>query len=199
VLLLVLSAASGIEALLGHSVFIYIYLLSGLAGSSSVLLFSQNPDPISCATAATVGLVGGMVGYELANMEIVQKSLASRHSKAEDGKQGSSTLRKPWGAVGIVGLMLGLGMLPGSMVDNTAHIGGLLMGLALGYGMGPRFTLVQEVDIPVGSMLVPDDAPATQVVLDRRTGLERTLVGAGAAGLLVALLVVGSAARSTLG
>lgn len=29
--------------------------------------------------------------------------------------------------------------------------------------MGPRFTLVQEVDIPVGSMMVPDDAPATQV------------------------------------
>lgn len=192
-------AAVGIEALLGHSVFIYIYLISGLAGSSSVLLFSQNPDPISCATAATVGLVGGMVGYELANMEIVQKSLASRRSKAEDGKQGSSTLRKPWGAIGIVGLMLGLGLLPGSMVDNTAHIGGLLTGLALGYFMGPKFTLVQEVDIPVGSMMVPDDAPATQVVLDRRTGLERALVGAGAVGLLAAVLIFGSAARGVVG
>ena len=51
----------------------------------------------------------------------------------------------------------------GSMVDNTAHVGGLLAGLALGFTMGPRFTLVQEVDIPVGSMTVPDDAPATQV------------------------------------
>jgi membrane associated rhomboid family serine protease len=177
----------------------YIYLVSGLAGSSAVLLFSQNPDPISCATAATTGLIGGMVGYELANMEIVQQSLSSRRSKAEDGKQGSSTLRKPWGAVGITGLTLGLGLLPGSMVDNTAHIGGLLMGLALGYFMGPRFTLVQEVDIPVGSMLVPDDAPSTQVVLDRRTGLERALVGAGAVGVLAGLLVLGSAAKSVVG
>lgn len=195
----VLLCVSGIEALLGHSVFIYIYLLSGLAGSSSVLLFSNSPDPISCATAATVGLIGGMVGYELANSEIVKKSLNSRRSKAEDGKQGSSTLRKPWAGVGIVCLMLGLGVLPGSMVDNTAHVGGLLTGLTLGYLMGPRFTLVQEVDIPVGSMMVPDDAPATQVVLDRRSGLERTLVGAGAVGLLAGVLIVGSAAKSALG
>jgi predicted membrane-bound spermidine synthase len=182
---------AGIEALLGHSVFIYIYLISGLAGSSAVMLFSQNPDPVSCATAATVGLVGGMVGYELANMPIVQMSLASRRSKAEDGKHGSSTLRKPWGAVGVVGLMLGLGLLPGSMVDNTAHVGGLLTGLALGFLLGPKFTLVQEVDIPVGSMMVPEDCPATQVVLDRRTGLERALVGAGAVGALAAVLVLG--------
>lgn len=85
-----------------------------------MLLFSDSLDPVSCATAATVGLIGGMVGYELSNMEIVKKSLDSRRSKAEDGKQGSSALRKPWGAVGIVGLMLGLGMLPGSMVDNVS-------------------------------------------------------------------------------
>lgn len=195
---LLILCLAGIEALLGHSVFIYIYLISGLVGSSSVLLFSQTLDPISCATAATIGLVGGMVGYELANMDIVQQSLASRRSKAEDGKQGSSTLRKPWGAVGIVGLMLGLGVLPGSMVDNTAHIGGLLTGLVLGFCMGPKFTLVQEIDIPVGSMMVPDDADATVVVLDRRTGLERALVGAGAVGLLAVLLSVGSAAKDVL-
>lgn len=38
-----------------------------------------------------------------------------------------------------------------------------------------------------------------QVVLDRRTGLERGLVGAGAVGVLTALLVFGSAAKSMLG
>jgi hypothetical protein len=60
-------------------------------------------------------------------------------------------------------------------------------------------TPAQEIDIPVGSMTVPDDAPATVVVLDRRTNLSRALAGAGAAGLLAALLVVGGAAKHALG
>lgn len=85
------------------------------------------------------------MGYELRNQEIVKQSLKSRRSKAEDGKQGSSTLRKPFGAFGVVCLMLGLGFIPGSMVDNTAHVGGLLAGIGLGYTLGPNFTIIQEV------------------------------------------------------
>eukprot|EP00878_Enallax_costatus_P016357 GHUV01017157.1.p1 GENE.GHUV01017157.1~~GHUV01017157.1.p1 ORF type:complete len:266 (+),score=75.61 GHUV01017157.1:684-1481(+) len=51
----------GIEALLGHSAFLYIYVLSGLAGSAAVMLLSGGDDPTACATAASVGLVGAMV------------------------------------------------------------------------------------------------------------------------------------------
>jgi membrane associated rhomboid family serine protease len=40
-------------------------------------------------------------------------------------------------------LLLGLGFMPGSMVDNAGHVGGLLAGVALGYGMGPKFSLIQ--------------------------------------------------------
>lgn len=75
----------------------------------------------------------------------MKQSVKSRHSKAEDGKQGSSTLRRPFAAFGVVCLIFALGFLPGSMVDNTAHVAGLLAGVGLGYGMGPNFTLIQEV------------------------------------------------------
>jgi membrane associated rhomboid family serine protease len=136
-------AAAGIEALLGHSVFMYVYLFSGLAGSAAVTLLSDPSTPVAGATAATVGLVGAMVGYELRNVEVVKQSLKSRLSKAEDGKHGSSTLRKPWGAFGIVCLVLLLGGVPNSMMDNAAHAAGLLAGLGLGYFMGPSFTVVQ--------------------------------------------------------
>lgn len=50
-----------------------------------------------------------MVGYEAKNQAIVRQTLRSRHSKAEDGRAGTSTLRKPLGAFGLVCLMLGLG------------------------------------------------------------------------------------------
>jgi rhomboid protease GluP len=182
----------GIEALLGHGVFLYIYLLSGLAGSAAVMLFTDGDAPTACATAASVGLVGAMVGYELRNQEIVKQSIKSRHSKAEDGKQGNSTLRKPFGAFGVVCLMLALGFIPGSMVDNTAHVGGLLAGVGLGYTLGPSFTIIQEVDIPEGSMMVPEDAVETVVVLDRRSSLDRIAMGAAALGMLAAVVVFGT-------
>lgn len=185
----------GIEALLGHGVFLYIYLLSGLSGSAAVLLTSGSPaEPAACATAATVGLVGAMVGYELRNQAIVKQSLASRRSLAEDGKAGSSTLRKPLGAFGLVCCMLGLGLLPGTMISNAGHFGGMLAGVGLGYWLGPCFSLIREVDIPEGSMHVPDELAETVVVLDTRSGLQRAATGAAALGLLAAAVGLGSAA-----
>eukprot|EP00775_Hariotina_reticulata_P003347 gene3347-3623_t len=189
----------GIEALLGHSVYMYVYLFSGLAGSAAVTLLSDPATPVAGATAATVGLVGAMVGYELRNVEVVKQSLKSRLSKAEDGKQGSSTLRKPWGAFGIVCLVLLLGGVPNNMMDNAAHAGGLLAGLGLGYFMGPSFTVVQEIDIPEGSMSVPDDAVEMVVVLDRRSTLDRVLAGAASLGVLSGVLVLGSVFKHAAG
>jgi hypothetical protein len=192
-----LSSPSGIESLLGHGVFLYIYLLSGLSGSAAVLLTSGSPaEPAACATAATVGLVGAMVGYELRNQAIVKQSLSSRRSLAEDGKAGSSTLRKPLGAFGLVCCMLGLGLLPGTMISNAGHFGGMLAGLGLGYWLGPSFSLIREVDIPEGSMHVPEDVTETVVVLDTRGSLQRAATGAAALGLLAALVSLGSAAVS---
>ncbi|WIA21772.1 hypothetical protein OEZ85_000931 [Tetradesmus obliquus] len=187
----------GIEALLGHGTFLYIYLLSGLTGSAAVLLASGGAgEPAACASAAAVGLVGAMVGYEARNQAIVRQSLASRRSLAEDGKAGSSTLRKPLGAFGLVCCMLGLGLLPGSMVDNVGHVGGLLAGVGLGYWLGPSFSLIREVDIPEGSMAVPEEVAETVVVLDTRSSLQRAATGAAALGLLAAAVSIGSAALS---
>lgn len=153
-------------------------------------------EPAACASAAAVGLVGAMVGYEARNQAIVRQSLASRRSLAEDGKAGSSTLRKPLGAFGLVCCMLGLGLLPGSMVDNVGHVGGLLAGVGLGYWLGPSFSLIREVDIPEGSMAVPEEVAETVVVLDTRSSLQRAATGAAALGLLAAAVSIGSAALS---
>lgn len=83
------------------------------------------------------------------------------------------------------------GFLPGTMINNAAHVAGMTAGVGLGYVLGPNFTLIQEVDIPEGSMAVPEDAPETVVVLDRRTGLERAVNGTAALALLAGIIALG--------
>lgn len=56
----------------------------------------------------------------------------------------------------------------------------------------PEHLCLFQVDIPEGSMMVPEDAVETVVVLDRRSSLDRILMGAAALGLLIAFISFGS-------
>lgn len=47
-----------------------------------------------------------------------------------------------------------------------------------------------QVDIPEGSMMVPEDAVETVVVLDRRSTFDRVITGAAALGLLAGAVAV---------
>jgi len=58
---------------------------------------------------------------------------------------------------------------------------------------------LQEIDIPEGSMSVPDEAEETVVVLDRRSTLDRLLAGAASLGALSGVLVLGSAVKHVAG
>lgn len=188
---------TGIEALLGHGVFLYVWALSGAAGAAAVMLTAAPGGVYACASAGAVGLVGAMVGFELRNHAIVSASLAARTSKAEDGRAGSAALRKPLGAFGGVLLLLALGGMPGSMVSNAGHAAGLLAGVLLGHLLGPHFSLVQEVDIPPGAMSVPDDAPCVHVVVDKRGGSARLLTAVATGGGLAAVIALCAAVCTT--
>lgn len=58
---------------------------------------------------------------------------------------------------------------------------------------------LQEIDIPEGSMSVPDDAAEMVVVLDRRSTLDRVLAGAASLGVLSGMLVLGSVFKHAAG
>ncbi|KIY96005.1 hypothetical protein MNEG_11957 [Monoraphidium neglectum] len=137
------------EALLGHFPFLSIYFLSGLTAAATSLLFGADVATAG-ATGALLGVIGAMAGYEAANKEL--------KAHGELGRGGSNQIGSPWGAAALGGCALLLGLLPGNgplAIDDAAQLAGALAGAWLGYNVGPRFTVTREVDIPEGSMLVP--------------------------------------------
>ncbi|EIE25226.1 rhomboid-domain-containing protein [Coccomyxa subellipsoidea C-169] len=113
-----------VEGVMGYSTFAAIYVLSGLAGSTASFLFS---DLITVgASGAIFGLLGATAGYFLRNRAL----------------QGST--QQLTYIAGIVALNIFLGASPGSMIDNSGHLGGLFTGVALGYIMAPKWVVVSQ-------------------------------------------------------
>lgn len=173
------------EALLGHFTFLSVYLLAGLTASATSLLFG--PDIATAgATGALLGVIGAMAGYEINNKEI--------RSHGEMGRGRQRQIGSPWGAAALAGCALLLGVLPsgGVAIDDAAQLAGALAGAWLGYSAGPRFSVTREVDIPEGSMMVPQDAEEVVVVVDMRGGAKKALGVVGyAAALLAGITLVG--------
>ena len=114
-----------LEPLYGHGRFTAVYLLSGLAGSVASYAFNLSlmPNAIGMgASGALFGIFGGLVAFFLSH-------------------------RRQLGAMGrrsLVGLLLlaGVNLLFGLVttgVDNYAHIGGFVCGIALGMAFSPRY------------------------------------------------------------
>ena len=78
-------------------------------------------------------------------------------------------------------------------MDCAGHLGGLATGLFLGYSMAPKWDVVREVDIPLGSMVVPDRAEELEVVVDRQPRSLRIAAAASCAASLVLLITFGVA------
>lgn len=73
-------------------------------------------------------------------------------------------------------------------------------GAWLGYSVGPKFCVTREVDIPEGSMLVPQDAREVVVVVDMRSGAKKLFGAASyAAALLGGITLFGLARTHLLG
>ena len=112
------------EAVLGYDRFLFIYLSSGLSGSLASLLFSESVTV--GASGALLGLLGALMAYFLRNPTLS---------------------RANWqlGFLAVTAaLNLGIGLDGDGLVDNTGHVAGLLTGLALGLGMGPRWEARRE-------------------------------------------------------
>jgi len=163
--------APEVEGVMGYATFLAIYLFSGLGGSVCSLLFS---DVVSVgASGAIFGLLGALGGYFLRNPGI------------------SSAPRQLLFLGALVSFNLVLGSTADSLVDNAGHLGGLAVGLYLGYAMGPNFAVLNEIDIPQGSLFVPEDAEETRVVVDRNNLIGRSIVGLSCAVSLAFAAAVG--------
>jgi rhomboid protease GluP len=115
------------ERIYGPDRDITIYILAGLFGSLTSFA-SRGPQVLS---AGASGAIFGVIGMNLAYF------LIHRHTFGHFGRQRvMSTLI-------IIGVNLVFGFtVPG--IDNLAHLGGLLAGFAIGYGLAPRYRLVDE-------------------------------------------------------
>jgi rhomboid protease GluP len=113
------------ERLYGPDRFIVIYILSGLFGNL-ISFASRGPDMLS---AGASGAIFGVIGMNLAYFFI------HRNTFGQFGRQ------RVMNTLVVIGINLFFGFtVPG--IDNLAHLGGLVAGFALGYGLAPRYKVV---------------------------------------------------------
>lgn len=151
-----------VEAPYGHLRFLLIYLVSGLGASAASFLFT--PAASVGASGAIFGLVGATGAY-----------LYRYRDRLLMGQRRLANL------IGIVAYNLIYGFIS-PWVDNSAHIGGLVAGFALGWFMVPRY-----------EMTLTDPAGPPRLV--DRISVSRWLAGLSLVGLGIILTVVGGFLR----
>ncbi len=145
------------EQRFGHGRFLALYLLAGLGGS--VLSFLGNDALSAGASGAIFGLVGAMITF----------FLTYRDQFGHYGQRRLSSLLMVAGYNLVMGFVM-----PG--IDNLGHIGGLLVGLALGWAYCPRYEVMRD-----GPLSMPRLA-------DRYSPLRGLVVSLLLMALLVALV-----------
>ncbi len=120
----------GMERLYGSGRFLVVYMLAGLFGS---LLSFAGRGPAVLSVGAS-GAIFGLIGMQLAFFLIHHRTF------------GSSGRAQIMNTLLVIGFNLFLGFtIPG--IDNLAHIGGLVAGFALGYGLTPRYEVVDRYSL----------------------------------------------------
>lgn len=115
-----------VESLFGHVRFGIIYLMGGLAGSIASLLYT---NAASIGASGAVFSVFGAMGVYL---------YRHRHFY---GDMASVRLRQ-MGMLAFINIAFGL--MPGTQIDNAAHIGGLAGGVVLAWFICPEFELKRD-------------------------------------------------------
>lgn len=110
-----------VETLYGWQRFTVLFFVSGLAGTVFSLLLT--PAPSVGASGAIFGLIGAEAVFMYRNRRLL----------------GESAQRRLLNIVSIAALNLFLGLQGG--IDNWAHLGGLVGGVALGWIIGPLWTV----------------------------------------------------------
>ena len=108
-----------VEQVWGRRLFVVFYLLTAVAASTASFQFSAGP-----AVGAS-GAIFGLVGVILAGTRAHQPALDQR----------ARSIVPQLGMFAIINLAFGF--LVGGMIDNAAHVGGLIAGLWLGFVVPP--------------------------------------------------------------
>ena len=109
---------SFVEGAFGRGRFFALYLLSGLSGGIAYLYFGGFGSPAVGASGAIFGLLGGVLGYSL--------------------RRGTFSWQNP--LIRQLLILLAINLYIGFSIENisnTAHLGGLVGGLAFGWLVAP--------------------------------------------------------------
>jgi len=106
-----------LEKLQGRTLFALTYLGSGVAGGFASILWNGDKVWSAGASGAVFGVIGGIIGFMLREKHSVPKRIAQ-------GILRSSL------TFAVLNIMLGLSI---KGIDNSAHLGGLASGIALGW------------------------------------------------------------------
>ena len=114
-----------LKSLFGRQRFVVVYAISGLAGSVASFAFTPFNVPGVGASGAIFGLIGALGVYFGIHRRLY-------------GRMGTAQF---WNIIVVIVLNLGIGLSGIFPIDNSAHIGGLLAGAAVGFVLCPRYTL----------------------------------------------------------
>ena len=117
------------ERIYGTARFLAIYFIAGLAGGVASYAFS--PYPAVGASGAIFGLIGGLAAFYY-----VSRGLLGEVSRQQLGSLIT---------VIMINLFIGFSS---PVIDNTAHIGGLMGGAAIGVLLAPRFVVDERLYPP---------------------------------------------------
>ena len=110
-----------VERLFGNAAFLALYLVAGLFGSLASVVTHVHPPVVSVgASGAIFGILGGLAGY------------LARHGRTSVPR---AVVRGLTGNVlTVIALNVAIGLtIP--QIDNSAHLGGLVSGFLLGFGL----------------------------------------------------------------
>ncbi len=133
-----------VEGRFGSVRFLAIYWVSGLAGSAASFAFS--PYPSAGASGAIFGLLGATIVYFYTYRDYF-------------GAQGQEVLRSML-VVLVLNLVIGLSL---ANVDNWGHLGGLVGGAVMAWGLMPGYR-PPEVVHPGVNLLIPETRPVPALV-----------------------------------
>ena len=164
------SSGRTVERLFGSTRFVLLYLFAGTAASMTSLLWNPMVNSAG-ASGAIFGVFGGMLAFVLNPRNAVPQSVMVEHR--------NSTLA-------FAGYSLFYGMAH-SGIDNAAHIGGLVAGLAMGFLLArPLTSEARRAPKPTGLALAlgvgvialvalswPLAHPSAQVLRERQFGAVR--------------------------
>ena len=110
--------------------FLALYFLAGLAGGVASYFFSAAPSV--GASGAIFGLIGGLAAFYYVSRELL----------------GEMSRRQLGSLITVVMINLFIGFNSGGLIDNSAHIGGLVGGALVGWLLAPRLAVDERLYPP---------------------------------------------------